>query len=240
MQPLREVWLLRATSCVAALAFAGLAANSVVAAGSISSGGATELAGPVRVLDGDTIVIGATHIRLEGIDAPESAQTCTDAQGATWACGKVATALMVRLTTGREAQCFSHGLDLYGRTLATCMVDGLDISREMVRQGLAWAFVKYASTYVAEEAAARAAGLGIWQATNQPAWEWRAARWKQSAQAEPATCPIKGNISRHGHIYHMPWDPWYQRTTIDERRGERWFCSEAEAQAAGWRHAMAR
>ena len=49
-------------------------------------------------------------------------------------------------------------------------------------------------------------------------------------------CAIKGNISRSGaRIYHVPGSPSYDATQIDEARGERWFCSEAEARAAGWR-----
>lgn len=51
-------------------------------------------------------------------------------------------------------------------------------------------------------------------------------------------CRIKGNINRDGqHIYHIPDDRWYDRTRIDRLQGERWFCSEAEARAAGWRKA---
>ena len=50
-------------------------------------------------------------------------------------------------------------------------------------------------------------------------------------------CDIKGNISDNGRIYHLPGGAHYARTRIDESRGERWFCSEAEARAAGWRPA---
>lgn len=58
------------------------------------------------------------------------------------------------------------------------------------------------------------------------------------AQDSPETgeCLIKGNISRSGErIYHVPGGRWYDVTRIDRLRGERWFCSEAEARAAGWR-----
>ena len=51
---------------------------------------------------------------------------------------------------------------------------------------------------------------------------------------------IKGNITRTGQVYHMPWSPWYGKTRVDARRGERWFCSEDEAIAAGWRPALFR
>ena len=48
---------------------------------------------------------------------------------------------------------------------------------------------------------------------------------------------IKGNISGNGRIYHMPGQYDYARTRINTGKGERWFCSEAEARAAGWRAA---
>ena len=51
---------------------------------------------------------------------------------------------------------------------------------------------------------------------------------------------IKGNITRTGQIYHMPWDRWYDKTRIELSKGERWFCTETEAVAAGWRAAVAR
>lgn len=50
-----------------------------------------------------------------------------------------------------------------------------------------------------------------------------------------ARCPTKGNVSRSGRIYHLPGSASYERTVIEESRGERWFCSEDEARAAGWR-----
>ena len=51
-----------------------------------------------------------------------------------------------------------------------------------------------------------------------------------------ASCPIKGNINEKGErIYHVPGDQWYSNTKLDESKGERWFCSEKEALAAGWR-----
>ncbi len=52
----------------------------------------------------------------------------------------------------------------------------------------------------------------------------------------PAGCLIKGNVSTRGErIYHPPGCRHYNATKINPARGERWFCSEAEAVAAGWR-----
>ena len=59
----------------------------------------------------------------------------------------------------------------------------------------------------------------------------------QEKSTAPANCEIKGNISRSGErIFHKPGEPFYDRVKIDQNAGERWFCSEEEAVAAGWRH----
>lgn len=59
--------------------------------------------------------------------------------------------------------------------------------------------------------------------------------WLSSARS----CNIKGNISYYGgeRIYHVPGQEYYSATRINLLKGERWFCSEAEARAAGWRKA---
>jgi micrococcal nuclease len=52
-------------------------------------------------------------------------------------------------------------------------------------------------------------------------------------------CDIKGNISlkKGERIYHLPGQKWYGRTVISPEKGERWFCTEEEAEANGWRQA---
>jgi endonuclease YncB( thermonuclease family) len=193
------------------------------------------LAGIARVIDGDTIEIAGRHVRLEGIDAPEIAQTCGRWLIGTWPCGKAAGDALEKLIGGATVSCGSHGLDKYGRTLGVCFVAGRDINAEMVREGYAWAFIRYSTSYVQEEAEARALRVGIWQGEAEPAWEFRAHRWAGAEQAAPNGCAIKGNVTAHGRIYHMPWSPWYGKIRIDEAKGKRWFCTEAEALAAGWR-----
>ena len=105
----------------------------------------------------------------------------------------------------------------------------------MVGLGYAWAFRKFSMDYVPEEDKARSKRVGIWQAQTQTAEEFRAEKWAVAKQISPTGCPIKGNISKNGRIYHPPWSPWYNRTKINLNKGERWFCSEAEALQAGWR-----
>jgi len=81
-----------------------------------------------------------------------------------------------------------------------------------------------------------------------PPWEWRHSNGYEriaidaptaepaASQADGAGCVIKGNISARGErIFHLPGQQYYSRTAINEAKGERWFCSKAEAIAAGWR-----
>ena len=203
------------------------AACSEVSAGAVR--------GHAHVIDGDTISIGETRVRLEGIDAPESGQTCRRKWIGSWPCGAVATEALTRFVENRTVSCEPRGLDKYGRTLAVCFVDGRDINAQMVRQGHAWAFVRYSQSYVNEEALAKAESLGIWQGESQAPWDYRAQRWAAAEQKAPEGCAIKGNITKNGKIYHMPWSPWYAQIKIETDKGKRWFCTEAEALAAGWR-----
>ena len=196
-------------------------------------------AGTARVIDGDTIAIGDATYRLHGIDAPEYGQKCNKGGGGTWPCGKVAVRALEQLVDGADVTCDDRGADDYGRTLSVCTVAGREINAAMVEQGNAWAYRRFSDDYAATEERARAEGFGIWQASTQPAWEYRAARWEVAEQEAPEGCPIKGNIARDGErIYHAPWSPWYSRTKLSPEKGERWFCSEAEAGAAGWRAPM--
>lgn len=200
---------------------------------------ASSLSGPARAVDGDTIEIGAERIRLEGIDAPELAQSCARADRTPWPCGKAARQALVALIAGRDVTCQSKGRDKYGRLLAICFAGGDDLNAAMVRTGNAWAFVKYSSSYTAEEQDARRRRAGVWQGESEAPWDFRHSGWRLAETRAPSGCAIKGNVSHNGRIYHMPWSPWYDRVTIDESRGEQWFCSEADAQAAGWRPARA-
>jgi endonuclease YncB( thermonuclease family) len=197
--------------------------------------GSSAIEGMPRVLDGDTIEISGQRIRLEGIDAPEGSQTCARVGGGTWRCGQEASDALQKLIGRQSVRCEGQGSDSYGRVLGICFVGATDINAEMVRLGFAWAFVKYSRTYVSEEADARSRGAGIWQAPTMTAWDFRAGKWAVADQAVDGDCPIKGNITSNGRIYHMPWSPWYEKVRIDKSKGERWFCTEREAVAAGWR-----
>jgi endonuclease YncB( thermonuclease family) len=198
-----------------------------------------EVTGIAAITDGDTIAIGPVRIRLHGIDAPEAGQTCGTADGGAWPCGDRATERLAELAEGKPVRCVARERDAYGRIIAVCTVSRQELNAAMIREGFAWAFVRYSADYAGLEEEARAARIGIWQGPSEAPWDYRDNRWNRAAAASPAAgCPIKGNISRSGKkIYHTPWSPAYERTVITESAGERWFCDEAEALAAGWRPA---
>ena len=101
---------------------------------------AADLSGVPRIVDGDTLAIGATKVRLEGIDAPETDQVCLNANGVHWACGIDARDQLAEHIAGRAIECSSHGTDVYRRTLATCYLAGEDLNGWLVRQGWALAY----------------------------------------------------------------------------------------------------
>ena len=186
-----------------ALSWRLLAAGAALAVPAASPAGAEAISGEARVVDGDTLAVAGRRIRLHGIDAPETRQTCLR-HGRRWACGKAATRAMRRLVGRDPVRCEVRDRDRHGRAVAACFAAGRDLQRELVRQGLALAYRRYSARHVPDA---------------------------------PGSCLIKGNISRNGRIYHVPGGAHYDRTVIDISRGERWFCTEAGARAAGWRRA---
>ena len=131
------------------------------------------IVGSAWVVDGDSIRIGSISIRLEGIDAPEWDQTCTDPGGRTWACGRSASRQLKERAAGRTLRCQPKAIDRYGRTIATCLLpDGSDLNAWLVREGWAVAY-GFSRIYVAEEAEAKAAKRGIWSGSFVYPSEWR-------------------------------------------------------------------
>ena len=211
-----------------------------------------DVSGRARVIDGDTIEVDGTRIRLFGIDAPERGQSC-QAEGELWICGRLARLMLEDRISGRSVVCEERDQDRYGRIVAVCRAGGEDLNAWMVSEGWALAYRRYAQDYVDEEADAKASRLGVWRGDFVPPWDWR--RGKRLPRAARDTgpametnhaipraanrgggCRIKGNISSDGvRIYHVPGGRYYDRTRISTSKGERWFCSEAEARAAGWR-----
>lgn len=203
--------------------------------------GAPAAAGPagiVQVIDADTLRVDGETVRLHGVDAPEHDQTCLRADGRAWACGAWASREARARLEGRRAVCAVRDRDRYGRTVARCAVGGQDIGAMLVAEGMALAYRRYSRDYVPAERRAAQAARGIHGSRFLPPEVHRRAG-PTGTEAASGRCRIKGNIARHGdRIYHMPGQRDYAATRISERRGERWFCTEDEARAAGWRPAL--
>lgn len=133
----------------------------------------TTIVGTVSVIDGDTIEILGTRIRLNGIDAPESGQNC-NISGERYRCGQKA-ALFLQDVIGRsQAICMPLGSDRYERIIASCTTDNRDLGSVMVANGWALAYRKYDTVYVPQENDARDARIGIWAGEFVEPWLWRA------------------------------------------------------------------
>lgn len=135
---------------------------------------AADLIGFASVVDGDTIDIHGNHIRLYGIDAPESTQWCLDEIGKRWNCGqKAAFALSDFVGRNATLRCDQKDTDKYGRAVAICYMRGVDVNAWMVLHGHAVAYRRYSTDYVQEEKEARAAHTGIWAGKFIMPWDWR-------------------------------------------------------------------
>ncbi len=190
----------------------------------------------VRVVDGDTIdvLIGGEKMRLRyiGVDTPET----VDPRRPVGCFGKEASARNRELVEGKTVGLEKDvsETDRYGRLLRYIWLDGRMVNARLVEEGYATAStfppdVRHAELFATLQAQARDQKRGLWDACVTP----------QPAATTAAACDqplIKGNINSSGvKIYHVPGGYYYDDTIIDEAKGERWFCTEAQAVAAGWR-----
>jgi endonuclease YncB( thermonuclease family) len=218
---------------------------------------AAEISGVPKLRDGDYVTIGATRIRLAGIDAPALDQLCLNAKGERWTCGFAARDALFARAGDKSWTCTPTRTDRFGRVVAKCLVDGEDIQAWMVRSGWALAYVQYSKAYENDEKDARTALAGLWAGAFVAPWDWRVrdrkttvlgnVRVPDSARpmlfasasgpvAPSPECTIKGNVNRSGVcIYHKPTSRWYAKITMRVSKGTRWFCSVEEAEAAGCR-----
>ena len=131
------------------------------------------MTGVASVTDGDSIEIRGTRIRLHGIDAPESRQLCSSPSGQTWRCGQQAALALSDRIGRRSISCVARNIDRYGRNIAVCSQDGIDLNGWMVAEGWAVAYRLYSQDYVADETESRRAGRNIWTGTFVMPWDWR-------------------------------------------------------------------
>ena len=127
----------------------------------------------VKVIDGDSIVVGGREVRLEGIDAPEYHQDCYNAEGKAYACGVRAMEYMQNLTKDQKLRCEPIEIDRYKRVVAVCFAGKTNLNAEMVRSGNAVAYDRYDDTYVKDEQDAREHKRGIWSGKFMRPEFWR-------------------------------------------------------------------
>ena len=132
-----------------------------------------DITGKPRVIDGDTIHIGDTKIRLHGIDAPEMKQTCRTSKGKEQMCGVLAKQALERLVKGQDVTCKGDTRDRYKRLIAVCYVGQLNTNEQMVADGWALAYRRYSTDYVRAETLAKSRREGMWRTEFVPPWKWR-------------------------------------------------------------------
>ena len=128
--------------------------------------------GKPKVIDGDTIHIKNNKIRLHGIDAPETKQTCKiDSQN--WFCGKQSTDELKKIINNQRVKCIVNDIDIYNRYVAICSVSGINLNQWMVKNGWAIAYRYYSTDYILEEKYARDNKLGIWNSEFLKPYQYR-------------------------------------------------------------------
>jgi endonuclease YncB( thermonuclease family) len=201
------------------------------------------IVGRAFAVAGDTLRVGQRTIRLDGIEAPERDQSCARSDNRSWRCGEAAHTALTRLVAGRQVRCEPVGKDDGGAIRATCTTGTTDLAGALVESGHVLAESGMMARYRSAQSKAQHAKIGLWGGSGSPERpaEWRQRLWNEARAKAPQGCPIKGKVAgRRGDMvktYHLPWSPTYIRLRIVSARGERWFCSEAEAQAAGFARA---
>jgi endonuclease YncB( thermonuclease family) len=143
----------------------------LVASGSANS---ADMVGQASIIDGDTLEIHGSRIRLWGIDAPESSQLCRGDDSLQYRCGAKAANDLDVFIAGRPVSCLPISLDRYGRTVATCSVGGADLGDWLVRNGLALDWPQYSKRkYESAQGDAEQAGRGIWAGSYVEPWRYR-------------------------------------------------------------------
>jgi endonuclease YncB( thermonuclease family) len=217
------------------------------------------------VRDGNTIQLAGTTYRLDGIDAPELDQTCIDDHADPWTCGLDARDHLSKLIGGRPVRCYDQGphQDFSKRHIGVCTVEGgtTSLNQQLVRDGFAVSLEQSAKSRSSEdEANARRDRLGLWKGCFVAPQEFRrgnkdgtllggSCRTDKDREirnalfpeypAMPPRCSIKAKfavrarVTGHIGVYHLRGCRSYPALT----QPDRWFCSEDDARAAGFRRA---
>lgn len=217
------------------------------------------------VKDGGTLQLAGVTYRLDGIDTPAFDQMCIDEHADAWACGVEARDQLARLIGGRQVRCGDLGADptYKKRRIGICTVEGetASLSQLLVRQGFALNFDPSATgRFKDDEAGARDNRRGLWKGCFVAPHEFRRGQKEGALLGDscrtdkdreiravlfpeqpvmPSGCSIKGKFAVRARVtgnlgvYHLQGCRSYPALTEPDR----WFCSEEDAQAAGFRRA---
>ena len=150
------------------------------------AGAQDNIIGQASVIDGDTLEIRGIRLRLFGIDAPESQQSCRDDDGKLYRCGQKAALALSEFIGAKTVSCAPQTTDRYGRTVAVCSVAGVDMADWLVRGGLAFDWPQYSKgRYTTAQKVAERSGDGMWGGQWVVPWAYRAC---VSAGGKPDRC----------------------------------------------------
>ncbi|MFK4705732.1 micrococcal nuclease [Roseateles asaccharophilus] len=159
--------------------------------GAAPASGALQGGKVVYVDDGDTVIVlnGANEqvkVRLASIDAPESSHTNKETGRIGQPYSENSKKFLESMVKGKIVATACPNADRYGRQVCTITVDGINVNREMVRAGWAWAFTGSEGRYLLDkslvqvQAEAQGKRIGIWAGAKPvPPWEWRKSCWEQ-------------------------------------------------------------
>lgn len=199
-----------------------------------------------RVIDGDTIEIaGGQKVRYIGIDTPETVHPEKPVQ----CFGTEASQKNKELVEGKLIRLEKDvsETDKYGRLLRYVYIQGdipaqtIFVNDYLIRQGYAHSStyppdMKYQDQFQQAEADARDNNRGLWSNCLLGQNQQSNTIVQSPSTVDPNGCNIKGNISSSGEkIYHLPGQRYYQKTIINEIKGEKWFCTETDAQKEDFR-----
>ncbi len=193
------------------------------------------LTGRASAVTGALLRVNGTLVALNGIEAPTPKHPCLKANGKRWSCATSATNALNRLVRAEAIVCDISGRNEAGQMTGSCKAGDRDIGAELVRNGHVFAREGYFTAYAGDEEKAQSEKIGLWQGETVRPKEWRERAWEEAKRTAPDGCPIKGFVRASGRIYSMPWSSDYASGKVREVKGERWFCSEDDARAAGFK-----
>jgi len=173
----------------------------------------------IGAIDGDTLVLdGKVKLRLRQVDAPELA----------YCGGNKSKEFLEKLTKGKKITIKEKILDKFGRPIALVYIDNTLVNKEILANG--WG--RYHNDKTSQKQALKQA----YQQAKKNKKGIFSPECFQTENLDNPECVIKGNIDKvtKTKLYYYPGCAQYKYTIVEKDIGENWFCSESQAQKAGF------